>query len=36
MPSFALIFHLINVGSDKTGGAITVDCVERAADGVSI
>ncbi len=31
MPSLALIFHLINLASDKSIGAITVDCVERAA-----
>ncbi|EKE09048.1 MAG: hypothetical protein ACD_16C00221G0006 [uncultured bacterium] len=31
MPSLALIFHLINVASDKARGAIPVECVERAA-----
>ena len=31
MPSLALIFHLINVASGKERGAISVECVERAA-----
>src|SRR3989338_1465844 len=31
MPSLALIFHLINIASDKARGAIPVECVERAA-----
>jgi hypothetical protein len=31
MPSLALIFHLINLASHRTSGAITLDCVERAA-----
>lgn len=31
MPSLALIFHLINLASNKTSGAVTLDCVERAA-----
>jgi putative DNA primase/helicase len=31
MPSLALIFHLINVASGKVRGAISTDCVERAA-----
>ena len=31
MPSLALIFHLINIASNKSVGAVTADCVERAA-----
>jgi len=31
MPSLALIFHLINLASGRTIGAVTADCVERAA-----
>lgn len=31
MPSLALIFHLINLASNKSVGAVTLDCVERAA-----
>jgi hypothetical protein len=31
MPSLALIFHLINLASRRTIGAVTADCVERAA-----
>lgn len=31
MPSLALIFHLINLASNKSAGAITRDCVEQAA-----
>ncbi|MBX9621478.1 MAG: DUF3987 domain-containing protein [Alphaproteobacteria bacterium] len=31
MPSLALIFHLINLASNRSTGAITTDCVERAA-----
>lgn len=31
MPSLALIFHLINIVSNKSVGAVTADCVERAA-----
>lgn len=31
MPSLALIFHLLNLVSGKTAGAITTDCVEHAA-----
>lgn len=31
MPSLALIFHLINLACNKSAGAVTVDCVERAA-----
>ncbi|MBY0293410.1 MAG: DUF3987 domain-containing protein, partial [Alphaproteobacteria bacterium] len=31
MPSLALIFHLINLVSERSAGAVTVDCVERAA-----
>ncbi|MDI9637936.1 DUF3987 domain-containing protein [Geitlerinema splendidum] len=30
MPSLALLFHLINLASNKSMGGITVDCVERA------
>ncbi|MBS0271178.1 MAG: DUF3987 domain-containing protein [Proteobacteria bacterium] len=31
MPSLALIFHLINLASHRSAGAITLECVERAA-----
>ncbi|MBT5390700.1 MAG: DUF3987 domain-containing protein [Alphaproteobacteria bacterium] len=31
LPSLALIFHLINIASGKSPGAISVDCIERAA-----
>lgn len=31
MPSLALIFHLINLADKRSAGAITLDCVERAA-----
>ena len=31
MASLALIFHLIDLASDRSAGAVTVDCVERAA-----
>ncbi|HUX78423.1 MAG TPA: DUF3987 domain-containing protein, partial [Alphaproteobacteria bacterium] len=31
LPSLALIFHLIILGSGKASGPITVECVERAA-----
>jgi putative DNA primase/helicase len=31
MPSLALIFHLIDLASNRSAGAVTIDCVERAA-----
>ena len=31
MPSLALIFHLINLASNRSAGAVTIECVERAA-----